>query len=71
MNSTYSFSKGMEKCRKKKNTSRYKIHKETGITQAALFNYTRDNYEPSLRNLVKIADVLGVSLDELVGRNRN
>lgn len=60
----------VEKLLKEKNISIYKLSKLTGIHENTLRNY-RKNYaktvrsEPSFVNACKIADALGVSLDDL------
>jgi transcriptional regulator with XRE-family HTH domain len=41
-----------------------------GVSLSAIRQYEQDHKEPALRSAVRIADVLGVSLDELAGRTR-
>ena len=43
--------------------SAYRLSKITGLSQNTLQNY-KNGHEPSFSNVVKIADALGVSLDE-------
>ena len=46
----------------KQGISIYKLSKMTGIPNATFYNY-RNSSEPSFKNMCKIADALGVSLD--------
>ena len=46
-----------------KGMSAYRLSKITGLSQNTLQNY-KNGHEPSFRNMEKIADALGVSLDE-------
>lgn len=55
---------------KKQNISVYRLSKVTGISQTTLHNY-KLGHEPSFKNVVKIADALGVSLDVFRGGNGN
>lgn len=48
---------------KRQGMSAYRLSKITGLSQNALQNY-KNGHEPSFSNVVKIADALGVSLDE-------
>ena len=47
----------------KQNISVYRLAKMTGLSHNTLQNY-KNGHEPSFSNVVKIADALGVSLDE-------
>jgi len=43
----------------------------TGISNSLLYKILREDIaDPQVSTLIKIADALDVSLDELVGRNR-
>lgn len=53
---------------KKHNISQFELSELTGIHKNTISNYVRDVREPSLFNAILIADVFGVSLDELCGR---
>jgi len=44
------------------------LSKLTGISQSTISDYCNDKKAPSLPNAKAIADVLGVTLDELAGR---
>lgn len=55
--------------KKEKGLTNYRISKMTGISQAALSNLENGKYcDLYVSNLVKLADALAVSLDELAGR---
>lgn len=53
-----------------RNVSAYKLSMNTGISQGLISEYKSGKKEPTLQNLIKIADYLDVSLDCLVGRSR-
>lgn len=48
----------------------YRLSKLTGIAQTTFQNY-KNGSEPSFSNMVKIADALGVSLDEFRSDKEN
>lgn len=52
-----------------RNISAYKLSMNTGISQGLISEYKSGKKEPTLQNLIKIADYLDVSLDRLVGRD--
>ena len=52
-----------------KGISAYKLSRETGISQGLISEYKSGKKLPTLQNFIKIADALGVSLDELAGRD--
>lgn len=52
----------IEKRIKEQGISIYKLSKITGIPNPTFYNY-RNGSEPSFKNMCKIADALGVSLD--------
>ena len=51
----------------KKSMSVYRLSKLTGIPNSTLLSYKNDGVEPTFNNMEKIADALGVSLDEFRG----
>lgn len=53
------------KVSKAKKLSKYRISKLTGIPQSTLRSYEL-GAEPSFKNIAKVAQVLGISLDELI-----
>lgn len=57
--------KTVEKILKQKGITIYKLAKLTGISDNTLRNYRSKNSDPSFTNACKIADALGVSLDDL------
>lgn len=59
----------IRKIRKDKKMTQGKLARKCGISQALLSHYETDRASPSLFNSITIADILEVSLDELVGRN--
>lgn len=54
----------------KQHVSAYRLAKMTGLSHNTLQNY-KNGHEPSFSNVVKIADALGVSLDEFRSDKRN
>lgn len=44
----------------------YRLAKESGVTVSALYNIGKKRQGPYVETLVKLADALNVSLDELV-----
>lgn len=52
----------------KRGESMRTLAKKVGLTYTMIWRYTRGDAEPILSNLIKIADVLDVSIDELCGR---
>lgn len=55
----------------KQSMSIYRLSKLTGILDNTLYSYSRGISEPSFTNMAKIADALGVSLDEFRERKGN
>lgn len=49
-----------------KNRSGYWLAQETGITYNSINRYVNNKVEPSLTNLFRIADALGVNPKELI-----
>ena len=49
-------------------TTAYKIAKETGISQGLMAEYNRGEKIPTVNNLIKIADYLDCSVDYLLER---
>ena len=61
--------KNIKKFRKKMNLSQEGLAQKAGITWSSIVKIetgAQDN--PTIKTLIKIADALNVSLDELVGR---
>mgnify|MGYP005792741331 CR=1 FL=1 len=55
----------------KKSMSVYRLSKLTGIPNSTLLSYKNDGVEPTFNNMEKIADALGVILDEFRGDKGN
>lgn len=70
--SSTSLEKSIKKLRNKLNMSQDQLAKKANIPFSTLVKieagYTRN---PSMETLIKIADAFGISIDELVGRNKN
>lgn len=56
--------------RKRRNLSQVRLADLAGITQSTLSNYENGRREPAVSTLIRIAEVLDVSLDELAGHER-
>lgn len=54
--------------REGKGKSRWFVTKKSGISPSLLYNWEADRSLPRIDLLICVADVLDVSLDELVGR---
>lgn len=46
--------------------SRYKLSQETGINQMTIGNICNGVHEPSISKLKTIADVLGITVDDII-----
>jgi len=55
--------------RKLNNLTQRDVAKHLGITQPSYIRYEKGDAEPSLFNLVKLADLFDVSVDFLLGRD--
>lgn len=62
------FGERLTQIRKKKKLSQSEVGKILGIDGDAYGRYERNEVKPSIEMATKIADVLGVSLDYLVGK---
>jgi transcriptional regulator with XRE-family HTH domain len=62
------FSKRLITERKKLGLTQEQIAKQLGITRSAYTYYETNKTQPSLETAIKLADVMKVSLDYLVGR---
>ena len=61
------FSERLKELRKKVNFTQVEIAEKLGISQPAYASWERGVKKPTQENLVKIAQVLNVSIDYLVG----
>ena len=62
------FSKRILELRKQNNYTQQKVSQILGIKQPSYIRYENNNAEPTLANLVKLADLYDVSVDYLLGR---
>ena len=61
--------KNLAKLRKQKGWSQEKLAVESGISYNTIIKIERGGIEnPKIETVIKLADALGVSIDELVGR---
>ena len=64
------FSENLRQLREKQGLTQKELAEELGISLRAYQYYERNEREPQLSTLIRIADYFDVSLDELVGRER-
>ena len=62
------FHEKLKVLRKKKGLTQQQIADEIGVNRGSYSNWEKGKREPSFENLVKLADLLEVSLDSLFGR---
>ena len=62
------FAANLKKIRKSKKISQRVVAQQLGYGYTAVANYESGRNEPSIDDLIKIADYFGVSMDRLVGR---
>ncbi|MBF1092057.1 helix-turn-helix transcriptional regulator [uncultured Solobacterium sp.] len=61
---------GFKRIKKEKGINNYEIHKRSGVLESTLSEFERGKHtDLRISTLIKIADALGVTLDELVGRS--
>lgn len=58
----------IKKARQKESLSRWKLSKLSNVSEQTIRSWEDDKTSPSINLLTRVADVLEVSLDELVGR---
>jgi len=56
--------------RKLNKLTQRKVAESLGITQPSYIRYEKGDSEPTLENLVKLADLFDVSIDYLLGREQ-
>lgn len=61
------FAKNIRKYRKQKNYTQVELAKKLNYGYTAIANYESDRNEPSFDSLIKLAEVLDVTADELLG----
>lgn len=62
------FAKMSKEYRKANRLTIIQLAKLTGISKSTIGNYERAKRNPSLENVIKLANFYQVSIDELVGR---
>lgn len=62
------FANNLKELRRAKKVTQQKLSEVLGYGYTAIANYESGRNEPSLRDLVRIADFFDVSIDELLGR---
>ena len=62
------FQKTLLELRKINNLTQKQVAQQLGISQPSYIRYENGKAEPSLENLVKLADLFDVSIDYLCGR---
>ena len=58
----------IQSCRKKKGWTQDDLAKKMGISRATVAQYEADKRKPKYETLVRFADALGTSVDELLGQ---
>ena len=59
-----------KRIKKEKGINNYEIHKRTGVLESTLSEFERGKHtDLRISTLIKIADAMDVTLDELVGRS--
>lgn len=58
----------IKKARKSKGYTQAKIAKKIGVKQSTVSFWETDRFSPTIMLAVCLADALGITLDELVGR---
>lgn len=64
------FCKNLIDLRKQLGLTQKQVAEKLGITQPSYIRYEIGNSEPTLENLVKLADIFEVSVDYLLGRTQ-
>lgn len=64
------FGDNIKRLRKNKGLIQQQIADEIGVNRGSYSNWEKGKREPSFENLVKLADLLDVSLDWLFGRDK-
>ncbi|MBQ3234859.1 MAG: helix-turn-helix transcriptional regulator [Clostridia bacterium] len=62
------FSKVLIELRKESKISQQKLAHSIGVTQQCISEWEKGNMEPTLSNLIKLADFFEISIDFLAGR---
>lgn len=51
------------------NITKYKLQKDTGIAESAIYSWQRGTESPNLENVLKIADTYNCTVDFIIGRS--
>jgi transcriptional regulator with XRE-family HTH domain len=65
------FAERFTQLREERKLSTNDISRKLGIGQATVWRYGKNEIKPNFYNLLKLAEIFGVSLDYLVGRTDN
>ena len=65
------YGKEIKNVRKASGFSQVEVSKATGISQSTLSWIESDQGVPNMQQCVKLADFYGITLDELVGRDKS
>lgn len=60
----------MRDARKKRGFSQRMLSIKSGVSKSLIGSYETDKNEPGIYNLIRLADALGISIDEYIGRER-
>lgn len=60
------FGKNLKELRTEKGYTQAELAKEIGVSQGAIYFWEKEINEPTAGYLVKLADIFGVSVDELL-----
>lgn len=61
----------LRELRKINNLTQKDLGKKMGVSAQTILNWENNVYQPSVNELIKLADIFNVSLDYLVNRERN
>ena len=50
--------------------SKYRLQKQTGIAESAIYDWQKGKSSPRLENIIKIADTFNCSVDFVLGRSK-
>ena len=62
--------KNIKMLRKQKHLTQKELADMLGYGYTAISNYENGRNEPSIKDLIKISDIFGISVDELIGHNK-
>ena len=68
--SVLTIGQAIKKARKSRGFTQAKVAKKLGVAQTTICYWETDRFSPNLMLAICLADVLGITLDELVGRGR-